>query len=88
MSIYEIQRWSHKELRLRGGSADCEPRVSDPVPLYSKKMNGHTSTVQEIRLRKKIGLGAMGTFCEGGGVSKTKGAELQLLVGLTSPPHP
>ena len=30
----------------------------------------------------------MGTFCEGGEVSKTKGAELQLLVGLTSPPHP
>ena len=42
------------------------------------------------KVKKKIGLGAMGTFCEGGGggVSKTKGAELQLLVGLTSPPHP
>ena len=38
MSIYELQRWCRKELRLLGSSADCEPRVSDPVPLYSKKM--------------------------------------------------
>ena len=88
MSIYEYSAVCHKELRLLGSSADCEPRVSDPVPLYSKKMKWAHFHSPRDKVKKKIGLGAMGTFCEGGGVSKTKGAELQLLVGLTSPPHP